>query len=260
MRARLVAVAWYSWLPVVVFLALWFGTADSTSFYFPSFQSIVKDFGKVWLFDHTKSDLWPSVLRLLNGFVRGLVAGALLGILLGSVRRLEEWTRPLLEFIRAIPGIALLPLAMIFLGTGNQMKVDMIAYATFFPVMINAISGVQGVEPMLYDVARSYRLSTFERFRRVTLPAAMPQIVTGARTALPLAVVVMVVTEMVGTPGGIGYFIIESQQGFDITGMWTGLLMLGLLGYALNVVFLLLEARVLAWQRAMDVLTIGDAR
>lgn len=260
MKQRLLAAAWYSWLPVVAFLILWFGTANSHSFYFPSFQSILSDFRKLWLFDHTRSDLWPSVVRLANGYARGLVGGALIGILLGSVRRLEEWTRPLLEFIRAIPGIALLPIAMIFLGTGNQMKVDMIAYATFFPVMLNAISGVRGVEPLLYDAARSYRLSRWEKFARLTLPGSAPQIVTGARIAVPLAVVVMVATEMVGTPGGVGYFIIESQQSFDLTGMWTGLLVLGLLGYFFNTVFLLLENWALSWQRAMEALAKGGTR
>lgn len=260
MRQRVVSAIWYLWLPVAAFLILWFGTVHTSSFYFPSFQSILSDFRKLWLFDHTRSDLLPSLERLANGYVRGVVGGALIGVLLGSVRRLEEWTRPLLEFIRAIPGIALLPIAMIFLGTGDQMKVNMIAYATIFPVMLNAISGVRGVEPLLYDVTRSYRLSRWEKFARVTLPGAAPQIVTGARVAVPLAVVVMVATEMVGTPGGIGYFIIESQQSFDLTGMWTGLLVLGLLGYIFNTVFLLLENRALSWQRAMEALAKGSTR
>jgi ABC-type nitrate/sulfonate/bicarbonate transport system permease component len=114
---------------------------------------------------------------------------------------------------------------------------------------LNTIDGVAGVDLTLTDTARAYGIRGLQRLRRVVLPWASPQIFAGMRTALSLALIVMVVSEMVASTNGVGYFVVQSQRSFAIPEMWSGIIMLGLLGYGLNLVFGLVEHRILRWHR-----------
>lgn len=243
------AIGWELWLPVVLIAAWWIVSAGSTSFYWPSLSSILDLFAELWFFDHLREDALPSVIRLVVGFGVGFVVALGLGLVLGSVPALEDATRPIVEFMRALPSVALLPVMMLLLGTDDDMKVATIAFVSIWPILLNTVEGVRAVDPVLHQVAASYRLSTWHRIRFLVVPAAMPQVFAGARVALSMSVVAMVLTEMVGSPGGLGYFVLNSQRTFDIVAMWTGLIVLGLIGYAANKAFGLVEAWVLAWHR-----------
>ncbi|MBC9732877.1 ABC transporter permease [Nocardioides marmotae] len=243
------AVGWELWLPCLLVALWWVASSGSTSFYWPALSEIVARFGDLWLPDHLLEDAVPSLVRLVSGFGLGFVVAVGLGLLLGSVPALEDATRPLVELMRALPSVALLPIMILLLGTEDDMKVVTIAFVATWPILLNTVEGVRGVEPLLHSVAASYRLSTWHKIRYVVVPAAMPQVFAGARVALSMSVVAMVLTEMVGSPGGLGYFVLDSQRTFDIVAMWTGLLVLGLIGYAANKAFGLVEAGVLSWHR-----------
>jgi len=244
---RLTALAWEIWLPILVVVVCLLVSAGSTSFYFPPLAEILERVREVWFFDGIVENMVPSLIRILAGFGIALVVGVVGGIVLGLLPRFEETVRPILEFLRAMPGIALLPIAIIFLGIGDTMKIFLIALASMWPILLNTIDGVRSVEPLLLRMARSYRLPLKTRIRFIYVPHAAPQIFAGARLALTIATVVMVVTEMIGSPGGIGYFILDSQRSFNILNMWSGIVMLGVLGYLLNFGARLVEARVLDW-------------
>ena len=244
---RLTSLAWEIWLPFVL-IVLWLVlSAGSKSFYFPPLAKILDAVNRLWFFDGIVENLVPSLFRILTGFGVALLVGVIGGIVLGLLPRFEEAIRPLLEFLRSTPGGARLPIALIFLGIGDGMKVVMIALASMWPILLNTIDGVRSVEPVLLRMASSYRLPLRDRIRFIYVPNAAPQIFSGARVALAIAAVVMVVTEMVGSPGGIGYFILDSQRTFKVLNMWSGIVMLGVLGYLLNFGFRLVEARVLDW-------------
>lgn len=244
---RLRLVAWEVWLPVVLVAGWFLVSASSKSFYFPPLAEIIRQLGEVWVFDGFVQDLLPSLGRIVIGFVLAIVIGVVGGVLLGLLPRFEQTIRPIMEFFRATPGVALLPIAIIFLGIGDGMKIFMIATAAMWPILLNTIDGVRSVEPVLLNMARSYRLPIRDRIRFIYIPNAAPQIFAGARLALAIATVVLVVTEMVGSPGGIGYFILDSQRTFKLLNMWTGIVVLGVLGYLLNFGFRLLEDRALSW-------------
>jgi ABC-type nitrate/sulfonate/bicarbonate transport system permease component len=240
-------VAWELWLPVLLIVVWLVLSAGSTSFYFPSLSDIMNKFVEIWFFDGIVTDLLPSLGRIFMGFGFALIVGVVGGVCLGMLRRTEEAFRPLLEFLRSTPGVALLPIATLFLGIGQEMKVFMIALACMWPILLNTIDGVRSVEPVLLQAAKSYQLTLMERIRFIYIPNATPQIFAGGRIALAIATVVLVVTEMIGSPGGIGYFVLNSQRNFDILSMWTGIVMLGLMGYMLNFLFRLAENRILRW-------------
>lgn len=244
---RLGNLAWEMWLPIVLLLLWLVLSASSESIYFPPLADILQRTGEVWFFDGIVENLVPSLLRILGGLLAAIVVGVFGGLLLGLVPRFEESIRPILEFLRATPGVALLPIAIIFMGLGDDMKVFMIALASMWPILLNAIDGVRSVEPVLLRMARSYRLSTVDRIRYIYLPNAAPQIFSGARISLAIAAVVMVVTEMIGSANGLGYYILDAQRTFNTLDMWTGILVLGVLGYLLNLGFRLIEGGVLRW-------------
>lgn len=250
---------WQAWLPLVVLALIWVVTPHVTSIYFPAADIVVRQTADVWFPQALSTDLLPSLVRLSLGFGMAVVLGVLLGALLGLSRPAETASRPLTETARAIPGVALLPIAMMFFGTGEAMKLVMITFISMWPIVLNTIEGVRSVDPALHSVMRSFRITPMDRFRKVYLPAAMPQIFSGIRISLAVAVAVMIAVEMYGTPGGIGYFIRNAQQTFRIVDMWTGLVILGLFGYLLNVIFRLVEGRVLRWHKRMVIHVRGES-
>jgi ABC-type nitrate/sulfonate/bicarbonate transport system permease component len=252
MSRRLRSLGLEIWLPVLLVAAWWFASAGSTSPYFPSLQSILVQFASDWLSPAAAQNLLPSLEILGIGYAVAVIVGIGVGLLLGTVRAIEEATRPLLEILRAIPGVAVLPLFVVLLGIEMPMKIALIAFGCVWPVLLNTVDGVRGIEPLLLDVARSYRIGPVRRLISIVLRGASPQIFAGARTALAIAIIIMVVAETVGGSGGIGYFLLTAERNFAITSMWGAIVALGLLGYLLNILFRLLEGAVLRWHRLLQ--------
>ena len=236
-------------VPVLVIAVLWVWSAGSGVYYFPPLKDVLETFKDTWLFDRFGSDVVPSLIRLLAGYVIAVAVGVGGGIALGLSPVLRRVSEPIVEFLRAIPAPALLPFALLVLGVGNDSKIFVIAFVCLWPILLNAVDGVSGVDPTLVDTGRVYRIPARDRLRHVVLPAAAPQIFAGMRTSLSLALILMVISEMVASSNGIGYFVLQSQRSFAIPEMWSGIILLGLLGYAFNAVFLMLERRALAWHR-----------
>lgn len=246
-RARLVLLELA--VPVVVVVAWWVWSANADNFYFPALSEILRTFADTWVFERVGSDVLPSLARLGAGFGIAVVVSIPLGTVLGLSTAARRVTEPIVEFVRAIPPPALLPFAILVLGVGDAMKVFIIALVGLWPILLNTIDGVRGVDHTMLETARVYGVRGVERLRRVIWPAALPQIFAGMRTSLSLALILMVISEMVASTSGIGYFILQSERSFDIPEMWSGIVLLGLLGYLLNAAFGLVERKVLRWHR-----------
>jgi ABC-type nitrate/sulfonate/bicarbonate transport system permease component len=237
-------------VPIAIVAAwqLWAVHRDDPKF--PAPWTIVQKFQDLWLFSEFGKHVVPSLERIGLGFALAVAAGILLGIPLGLSRLGRLWAMPHIEYWRAIPPPALLPISVVLLHSiGNVQKVAFIAFFCLFPVLLNTIDGVRGIDPTLVDTARSYGLGTFERIRRIVVPAALPQIVTGMRNSLALAVIMMVLSEYFASTSGVGYVLLISKNTFDFGPMWAAILLIGVLGYLLNLVFIVFERRVLAWHR-----------
>jgi ABC-type nitrate/sulfonate/bicarbonate transport system permease component len=236
-------------VPVVLVAVLWAWTAQSETFYYPPMSDVLDKFGETWVFERFGSDVWPSLRRMAIGYAVAVVLGVAIGTALGMSRTLRRAVSPIVEFLRSIPPPALLPFAIVVIGVGDDMKIFIIAFVCIWPVLLNTIDGINGIDPTLRDIARVYGVSGRDRLLRMTLPAASPQIFAGMRLSLSLAVILMVISEMVASTNGIGFFVLQSQRSFAIPEMWSGILLLGILGYLLNLVFVIVERRVLAWHR-----------
>jgi ABC-type nitrate/sulfonate/bicarbonate transport system permease component len=234
-------------LPVVLFALWWFGSAGSTDFYRPPLQTILTAFGPTWFGDRIAHDVLPSLARLGVGYAAAFVLGVLIGTAIGLSPRLRALVEPTLEFVRAIPPPVLVPILMLFAGIGDLMKVLVIVSGALWPILLNTVEGVRAVDEVLLDTSRSYGIRGVNRLRYTILPAASPQIITGARQALSIAIILMVISEMFAASSGLGFTVVQFQRGFQIPEMWSGVLLLGLLGVALAALFRLVEHRVLAW-------------
>ncbi|GAA2088181.1 ABC transporter permease [Actinomadura alba] len=249
---RLTLFAQHLVVPVVLLLAFGLWSAQAEDFFFPPLTEIVRVFADNWLFDRVGSDLVPSVLRLLAGYAISVVGGVTFGVLFGMSRILRTATDPVVQFLRALPAPALIPFAMLVFGTGNSSKVFIIVLGTMWPILLNTLDGVRGVEEQQLDMARSYRIPMTARLAHIILPAASPRIFAGMRTSLGIGIILMVVSEMVASRNGIGYFVLQSQRSFEIPAMWGGVILLGLLGLTLSWIFVRVENRVLRWHRGAN--------
>jgi sulfonate transport system permease protein len=246
---RLQGLALEMWLPVVVVVAWWFLSEDSTSVYFPPLRRILDVFNDTWIFEQVHPVLLPSLGRFAAGLAIAIVLGIACGVALGLWVTGRRAVMPLIDFMRSIPATALVSVWIILLGFGNVMKVTAIVFISFFPILLNTIDGVRGVDPNQLEMARAYKISRRDQVLKIVLPAASPQIFVGLRIGLAVALLMMAFSEMVAGTSGVGFFIFQAQELFRIPDMWTGILLLGLLGYAVNVLFLMVERRVLRWHR-----------
>lgn len=248
-RRRILLIALEAGVPLAVLAVWWVWSAGADSFYFPALPEILTTFGDTWLFERVGSDVVPSLARLAAGFGIAVVAGIAIGTALGLSPAARRVAGPIVEFGRAVPPPALLPFGMLVLGVGDAMKVFVIAVVCLWPILLNTVDGVRGVDPTMLDTARVYGIGGVQRLRRIVWPSALPQVFAGMRTSLSLALILMVISEMVASTEGIGYFVLESQRSFAIPEMWSGIVLLGVLGYLLNAALALVERRVLRWHR-----------
>ncbi|WP_182357687.1 ABC transporter permease [Tomitella gaofuii] len=237
-----------AWLPVTIVAVWWFATAGTDSLYFPSLQAIVENLRADWLGPHLMQDAAPSVVKFLIGFAIAAVLGVAVGLVIGLSPVLRAATEPVIQFLRSLPPPVLLPIGLLLFGIGATMNVAIIVLGAVWPTLLATIDGVRGVGSELTDMARSYRLTPVQRIRYVILPGAAPQIFGGLRTTLQMSIILIVVSEMVASTSGIGFYVLNSQQTFEVTDTWAGTIVLGLLGYVANLLFIRFERRVLRWQ------------
>ncbi len=234
-------------VPIVLIAVWWIASADSTNPFFPPLAKIATRFQELWIFAHLVTDILPSLANLLAGFVIGGTIGIILGVGLGMVRVLNDLFAPVLNFWRSIPPVALVPIFVALMGFGNEVRIITITIAALFPTLISTIDGMRALDPQLRDVARVYRLTWGERLFSVYLPAASPRIASGLQVSLQVAFIVMIASEMLGATYGIGALTLLAQQTFAISDMWAGIILLGILGYVVNLLFNVLRDRVLRW-------------
>ncbi len=259
MKARVRSAALELVVPIAILFTWGVWSAHADNFFFPPLTDIAASFRENWLFARFTSDIVPSLERMVLGYLLAAVVGVGVGILIGMSPPARAAARPAVEFLRAIPPPLLIPFAILILGIGPQFKVFVIAVGCVWPILLNTVDGIRGIDAVLLETAASYRATRTDRLLGIVIPAASPQIFLGLRSALSLALVLMVISEMEASTNGIGFFVLQSQRSFAIADMWSGILLLGLLGFVLNVAFVELERRVLRWHRGVHASALGQA-
>lgn len=252
MTARGIRIAPLAWQIATIggIVALWqWAAVYHPAPHLPPLSAIAKAYWRLAQGDLLFTAVLPSLYRLAAGFAIAVVLGTVAGLIIGYLRTLDPWVRPVLEYLRFIPAVAILPAALLLLGPTDAMRIFVIAFGSVFPVLLAATDGARRVDVMLLDVARVSGLSTLQRVVRVILPAALPSIFAGIRTALGLALIMMVISELIAADNGLGFSILRSQRLFQTAGVYAGVLMIGTIGWTLTTALLAFERRVLAWHR-----------
>lgn len=253
-RRRLQTLAWRLLRPTVVvaaFLGLWevaprVGLVDKV--FLPPFSEVVSAWftllGNGQLAEHVSA----SLSRALIGLAIAIVVSIPLGVAIAWYRPVAEFLNPILELFRNTAALALLPVFILILGIGETSKVALVIYAASFPILLNTISGVRTVDPLLIKSARSLGLSPVRLFQKVILPAAVPTIFTGLRMAAASSILVLIAAEMVGAKAGLGYLITASQLNFQIPNMYAGIVTIALVGVIFNGIVVAIEGRLSGWR------------
>ena len=194
---------------------------------------------------------WQALLDTVQGWALGLliasVAGVVLGIVIGSSAFLRELTASTIEFLRPIPSVALIPLAVLVFGTDIESKLLLVVYAAFWQMLVQVLYGVQDVDPVAAETARSYRFGRWARIRYVVWPTALPYVMTGLRLAAAVALILAVTSELIIGNPGIGNRLAVAQNSGAVDTTYALVVVAGLLGVLVNLVARWIERRVLAW-------------
>lgn len=238
-------------LPLILVLIWFVATLGEASFFVPTPQLLIETFVETWTSERFVSDVFPSLGRLTTGIALSILIGIVGGLLIGSFRWLRALLEPTLEFFRAIPPPVLIPVIMLRIGIGDEMKVSVIVLGAVWPILLNTIEGVRSMDEVLADTSRTYGMTKFYSVRYLILPSAMPQIMAGIRQSLSIALILMVISEMFASTEGLGFAIVQFQRSFAIPEMWSGIVLLGLIGVVLSFIFQLTERWVLGWYHGL---------
>jgi ABC-type nitrate/sulfonate/bicarbonate transport system permease component len=239
------------WLGVALIAALllaWelaVATGASRAISFPRVTAIADAWVGLVLDGELVVEMLDTLRRMLIGFSIAAIIGIPLGLLTGSSRLAHSLFEPLTELLRPIPSPAYIPIAILLLGIGDQMKVAVVAVAALFPILLNTYQGVRDIDPTLTDTGRTFGLKRLAILREVALPAALPSVLTGMRISLGIAFIVVVVAEMVIGNQGMGHLILGSQRAFRIPEMYAGIFTLAVIGYSFNWLFVTVERAML---------------
>ncbi len=239
-------------LSLLALLLVWEISARSSKvihLYFPAISEVVRSLVDLIQSRELVGHLLASLGRFFIGYLLSAGIAVTLGILLGYFRRAYTFSEVLIEFLRPMPSVAMIPVAILLLGIGNSMIVAVTVYACTWPILINTIDGVKNIEPTLIDTGRTFGLGRWKILKRIVLPAAFPYIVTGLRVSLAIALILVTTSEMVVGGNGLGFFILDEERSLKTTNMYAGIALVAILGYSLNRLFLLVESKAMAWHR-----------
>jgi len=220
-------------------------------FFCPAPTSIVRELytlaftGELWM------HLYDSVSRAVYGYFLASLLGVGVGLAVAGSRVMEALLDPLIELIRPVSTFAVIPIFFIWFGIGDVSKVLIITKACFFPIVLNTIAGIRGVDPKLIQAARSLGAEGFTLWSRVLIPSALPVILTGMRVATSMSVTTLVGVEMLSADSGIGFMVIDAQRVFATEKMFAGILVLSALGFSFDRIARIIQHRVLAWHKGM---------
>jgi NitT/TauT family transport system permease protein len=234
-----------------ILIALWeavprLNLVDAT--FLPPLSEVLQAWWGLAVSGQLAEHIEASLVRSLAGFGLAIAVAVPLGLLIGWYRPVATLLNPLLELFRNTAALALLPVFVLILGLGETSKVAIILYGCAWPILLNTISGVRTVDPLLIKSARSLGLPPLRLFQKVVLPAAVPTIFTGIRLAGAYSILILIAAELVGAKAGLGYLITYSQFNFDVPDMYAGIITISAIGLVINQALVALERRFSTWR------------
>jgi len=215
---------------------------------FPLPSRIFSDFIDYFIVGELPLQVVQTFYRMFLGYILAMATAIPLGILMGYTKFFYNLLEPVIEFLRPLPPPSIIPVLMLIMGTGDDMKITVIFFGCFFPIIVNTLDGVLSTDPVLVNTARTFQMSTGKIMRRIILPSTSPYIMSGMRVALPMSLIMAITAEILGGGrNGVGFFINWHYQSFHYPAMFAGIILVGIIGYLLNMLFKTVENRYMAW-------------
>lgn len=247
-RDRLLSIASPVGLLLIWEAAARFGFIDTR--FFPAPSSVLTLLFQMVRSGELLTNTLASLSRLFWGTLLGGVPALVLGIVMGLNRPVRAVFDPLIAATYPVPKSAILPLALLVFGLGESSKIFMVAIGVFYPVAINATTGVLGINRVYLDVGRNFKASRWNMFRTIALPGALPVILAGFRLGIGIGLILIAIAEMVGARSGLGYMIWNAWETFAVEQMYVGLFTIALIGFALNLLLYEVERLIIPWKSA----------
>jgi ABC-type nitrate/sulfonate/bicarbonate transport system permease component len=245
---------WPGWIFFAFVLLIWeLGSRNNPALqpYLPPVTRILSSLGELILSGRIVSHLMITLSRFLQSYLLAASIAVILGTVLGYFRLAHSLFEAVIEFLRPMPSVAIIPVAVLLLGIGDAMIVAVTVYASLWPVLINTIDGVRHLERTLIDTGRTFGLNRRQILWLVILPAAAPYIVTGLRISLSIALILVTTAEMIAGSKGLGFFILDEERSMNSGNMYAGVILVSAMGYLLNRLFVLGEHWAMKWRRGM---------
>lgn len=245
---------WNGWLVFGLLLLLWEGVSRSSpqlQSYIPPVSQVILALSRLIVSGRMTPHLLATLRRFFEGYLLAATLAVTLGMVLGYFRFAHSLAEILIEFLRPMPSVAIIPVAILLLGIGDGMIVAVTVYASTWPILINTIDGVRRIERTLIDTGRTFGLARWRMLWQIVLPAASPYIVTGLRISLSIALILVTTAEMIAGSRGLGFFILDEERSLQSGNMYAGIVLVALVGYLLNRLFVALEAKAMQWRRGM---------
>ncbi len=240
----------YTLFVLMVLLIIWNFAASriQNTLLLPYLSETAMEFFTAWTDPVIMSNLGLTLKRVITGFLYAYVIGVPLGLLMGYSATAMQSLAPVMNSIRQIPIMAWVPLSILWFGLGDGPTVFLIAMSAIFPLVINTIAGVQGIDPNYYNAARSMGASKLDIVRDIVVPGAMPHILTGCRLAMGAGWMSVICAEFIATSAGFGFLMVEAQVRLETAQLYALMIMSGLVGYAIDKVFIAVERKMTSWR------------
>ena len=242
-------------LPWLAIVALWY-LVRLSGLVKPSLVPTPLEVATTWWDLVTRSgflvDMYMSTQRVVLGVALGIVAAVPVGFLLGWYQPVRRFIDPLINFFRALPPIALIPLVIVYFGIGEAAKVVILFYASFFAGVIVMYEGIAQISPIYLRVARTLGATDIEIFWRVIVPLAVPHMLTALRVALGVAWATLVASELIAAQEGLGAVIQDASAFFQLDTIYAGIITIGVIALLMDYLLRRVSQRLLSWQERMN--------
>ncbi|MCR4618468.1 MAG: ABC transporter permease [Lachnospiraceae bacterium] len=235
-------------IAIIVIWALISGIGTVSDSLMPSPLTVLKRLIELFTNGTMGKHVLVSMVRVIKGFLIALGLALPIGLIIGTSKPIRRALDPLIELFRPIPPTAMISLSILWFGIGEASKVFIIAWASFFPILLNVVGGVQQVEKIHILAAKTLGANMFDIFVDVILRSAVPNIVIGMRSGFSMAFISLVAAELIASTSGIGYFIQDARYMYRIVDVFVGIIVIGFIGFVLNQVLLKLEKSLITWK------------
>jgi len=240
----------YLLVGLAIICIIWYFAAKAInrSIILPDFIITMKAFFSNWIDAKVMSNLAITLVRVFKGFLYAVMIGLPLGLIMGFSKTAKEAISPVMNSIRQVPIMAWVPLSIIWFGLGDGPTVFLIAIAAVFPIIINTIAGVSGIDPNYKHAARMIGANTAKVIRDVIIPGALPSILTGCRIALGMGWMLVICAEFIATSEGFGFLLVEAQRRIQTAQLFALMIMSALVGFFIDRLLQLLEKNLTSWR------------